>query len=137
MIKVENLESLDRSLTYLGNRIRMAWDGQKPIEVLFREWKDPHTRSQQALYRIWCREIGAAINRHEDDVHDLLRYRFLGTITLEIDGDEIIRLPSTNSLGKQDMSEYMGKVEAQATEWGIMLSMPADNEYVKYREAAQ
>lgn len=136
MIKIEKLDDVNQACIFLTNRIKNTWDGSKPIEVLFRQWKDPHTRSQQGLYRVWCREMGKVFGHTEDDMHDLLRYKMIGKEVVTIGGEEIWRLPSTNKLGKQAMSEYMHKVEVWALEMGVQLPMPADNEYMKYREAS-
>jgi hypothetical protein len=136
MIKVEKPEGVEQACRFLSNRINQVWDGKEPIEVLFRVWKNPHTRSQQALYRIWCREMGKAFGHSEDDMHDLMRYKFLGNVCVTIGTEEVWRLPSTNSLSKQEMSEYMNKVEVWALERGVQVPIPADNEYATYREAA-
>lgn len=137
MIKVDSFAALDEAIARLRIMIACQWrDEKQPIELLFRKWSDTRTRSQNALYRVWCRFIGDTTGRDEDDVHDLLRYKFLGNEPVNIAGETIWRLRSTTKLEKPEMSEYMLQIEVWATELGIQLPMPADNEYMKYREAA-
>lgn len=139
MIKVEKCSqrALQSACVALRKMIGAQWNGEQPIELLWRPWSDRRSRSQNALYRVWCRYIGDKVGRDEDDVHDLLRYRFLGHEPLEIAGEVIPRLVSTTTLTREEMSAYMLKVEVWAEDLGIHLPMPEDNDYMAYREAAR
>jgi hypothetical protein len=136
MIKVDDIAKIDDRLSALRQSVVTNWHGD-PIELSWRKWRDHHSRSQQALYRIWCRHLGKVFGYDEDDVHDLLRYKFLGHEPLEIGGEVVPRLVSTTSLRKPEMCEYMMQVEVWTLDLGIQLPMPEDNEYMKYREAAR
>jgi hypothetical protein len=74
----------------------------------------------------------------KDDMHDLMVYKFLGTKDREIGNTKIqAQLRKTSDLKKHEMSEFMHKVEQWNTSNGLYLTIPAENEYMKYREARQ
>ena len=121
-----------------------AFSTSKRMRVEFREAENIST-SQRGLYRVWLRALETHFQKlgrkeTDEDFHDLMRYKFLGTEDLIVGKTKImgqLRSTAEGKLGKQEMSEYMAKVEAWALECGVMLPMPADNDYLKYREANQ
>ena len=137
MVICHDKERVDLALKQLGNQIRLKWDGDKPIEISYRKQMPAITRSQQNLMWRWYTEIGKVVGKTKDEMHDLLRYKFFGTETVTILDEEITRLPSTTGKSRGEIAQYMLNIEVWATDLGIMLPMPEDNEYMKYREAAQ
>jgi hypothetical protein len=137
MIRVTDKDRLSEAMLTFAHHVQTYWDGKAPIVLLWKPWEDRRSLSQNSLYRVWCRTIGEAVGRSEADVHDLLRYKFLGSEEVEIGRDKIVRLISTTRLTKSGMGEYMNRIEAWALDLGVMLPMPEDNEYMEYREARQ
>lgn len=142
-LRVDNADQIEQRVAVLSNRLRAIWAFESaPAEITVRQYQDKRTRSQNNLYWRWlgvlAQELSSSAAAHsKDDMHDLMRHKFLGYEDVQI-GDELVsRLTSTTQLQKQEMSEYMQKVEAWATDMGVLLPIPADNEYAKYREAAQ
>jgi len=130
-------------LGVIENRLHAMWDFTAAAAVVtVKPYVDRRTRAQNNLYWRWlgilARDLSSPVARHtKDDMHDMLRHKYLGYEDVQI-GDELVsRLISTTRLQKQEMSEYMQKVEAWSTDMGVILPVPADNEYAKYREAAQ
>lgn len=137
MIICHDKDKLSMAMVQLANRVNVTWDGEEPIELLFRKYANPITRSQQNLMWRWYGEIGKAVGKTKDEMHDLLRYKFFGTETVEILDEEITRLPSTTKKSRGEIAAYMMQIEVWALGLGIMLPMPEDNEYLRYRESAQ
>jgi len=136
MIVVRKPENLKESLEFFRKRIALQWTGENPIELSFKAHRPQYTRSQQNLYRRWCRDLGRALGQPEDTMHDLLRYKFLGSEEVIVGEESFTRLVSTTKLNRLAMSEYMHKVEVWAMDLGVHLLIPGENEYAQYREAA-
>ena len=141
-IRVDSKAQLEDRLTLLGNRIRSSWDEGHPLALTCKEWREARSTNQNNLYWQWVTDIAKDFTERgspqtKDDIHDALRYKFLGVETHQIGDEKIRRLPSTTRLDKGRMAEYMNKVEAWAFDHGVLLLVPADNEYKSYREASQ
>ena len=113
------------------------------------------TLSQNALYWIWVRQItqfwnetvppesrvcietGEIIDFDEDYTHARLRKRFLGEDNpITVGGITIAgQLKSTAKLTKHEMMDYMTQIEVYAANAGIELTMPADSQYWKLKQA--
>lgn len=132
---------IDTRLETLGTRLNFAWDFKTaPCHVTVKPYQNRITRAQQNLYWRWLGILaeglsGPLAKYGKDDFHDLMRHKFLGTEELLIGGEVITRLPSTTKLDRLAMARYMDQIEAWATDMGILLPIPADNEYAKFREA--
>ena len=71
-------------------------------------------------------------------MHDLMRHKFLWYVEEEVCGETLRpQLVSTTAIGRDIMADYMHRVECWAADMGVLLPVPADNEYAKYREAMQ
>jgi hypothetical protein len=131
-------------MAHLATRLGSFWNfDQHELMVTYEIYRDPRTRSQNNLYWKWLDEMANFYSTREqgfskDDMHDLMRYQFLGCEDKVI-GNTVIsdQLKSTSSLKKDEMSQYMHKIEQWNVDKGLYLTIPAENEYMKYREAAQ
>ena len=143
-IKISDPERLEDQLLRLAQRLRGFWNfDQHPLMISYEPYKDPRTRSQNNLYWLWLEEMAhfyttPTSHFSKDDMHDLMRHKFLGYEDRKIGLTEIThQLISTTTLKKHDMSEYMHQIEAWNIDNGLRVTIPADNEYMKYREARQ
>ena len=127
------------------NRIPAFWNWENKLVLKWEQWTEPRSRAQLGLYREWLRDMASFFSTADtkfcdDDMHDLMRHKFLGYEDRMI-GNTLVKsqLKSTanGKIGKTDMSEYMTKIDIWATEMGCYLPRPGDNEYTKYREARQ
>lgn len=142
-IRVDSPDVLMSRMENLATRINAFWNWEHPLMVYYEQYKDPRTRSQNNLYWMWLEEMANYYSTRnqqhtKDDMHDLMRHKFLG-YNDKLIGNTWIRgqLVSTTDLKKDGMSEYMHKIEQWNTDNGLLLTIPAENEYMKYREARQ
>jgi hypothetical protein len=136
-------EQFEEEAPKMVARIASFWDWSHKLVLKYEQWSEPRSRSQLALYRIWLRQMASFFSTKEakysdDDMHDLMRHKFLGYEDRRIGNTEIklqLRSTANGRISKQEMSEYMTKVDIWAAELGCYLPRPEDNEYTKYREA--
>lgn len=129
---------------WLGS-INAFWNWDHRLELRYQIAEDPRSKAQLKLYRVWLRHLAEYFSNatrqfSEDDMHDLMRHKFLGYETRVIGETEIVnQLKSTadGKIAKHVMSEFMFQVDQWATEMGCYLPHPEDNEYTKYRQARQ
>lgn len=102
----------------------------KPIVVTIEPYKKKRSLSQNAL--LWKRhtEITNAISEYTgysaEDVHEILKQKFLQPTILEING-QIVKRYSSKNLTTAEMTKFMDQIEAFAqTELGIILTNPED-----------
>lgn len=111
------------------------------------EWSAGSNRSisQNGLYWMWMADLAMSFNRRakddsewsKDDMHDLMRHKFLGYENKTIGSTELQPLlKSTTKLDKGEMHHYMTQIDVWAQEVGVYLPHPDDSEYMKL-EAAQ
>lgn len=60
--------------------------------------------------------ISKHVGHDEDEIHDFMKEKFLGTRLIEIAGERARVSPSTRKLKVKDFSAYMEKVESWAIE---------------------
>ena len=71
----------------------------------------------------------------KDDMHDLMRHKFLGYESKTIGKTELKDiLRSTTKLDKGEMHHYMTQIDVWGTEVGVYLPHPEDSEYMKLME---
>ncbi len=137
----DNTESGIEQFTYWLREFSSKFSGADRLRA---EVKEADTRStdQNSLYFLWLDTLAKNFTKRgrpvsKDDMHDLMRHKFLGYEQKTIGQTKLNdQLKSTTKLNKSEMSEYMTKIEAWAIDCNVLLPIPADNEYQKYREAA-
>ncbi len=89
-------------------------------EVEVREYRKKRTNNANSRY--WVAVV-TPIARHTgyepEEMHEILKYKFLGMETVEIGGKEIQKLRSTRKLTTQQFADYMLQCEA----WGAGLGV--------------
>ena len=108
------------------------------------EWSAGSNRSisQNGLYWMWMGQLAESFNSRskdanfsKDDMHDLMRHKFLGYESKTIGKTELKDiLRSTTKLLKGEMHHYMTQVDVWASEVGVFLQHPEDSEYMKLQE---
>ena len=108
------------------------------------EWSAGSNRSisQNGLYWMWMGQLAESFNARskdgqwsKDDMHDLMRHKFLGYESKTIGKTELKDiLRSTTKLQKGEMHHYMTQIDAWAVEVGVFLTHPEDSEYMKLME---
>ena len=98
-------------------------DLSKPWAVTIEPYKEKRTLNQNALYWKWVGIIAQDTGNDPDAVHEALKQRFLIPVEITFMGDKI-PYRSTARLNTGEMSNYMDRVHALASEMGIVLPLP-------------
>lgn len=135
--KVNSPDELNSRLDQLAIWLRRQWDWECPVVLEPKPYRDPRSLSQNALFHKWCRELSDHFTARGTEVDaesmkEMLKYKFLGTEDLVINRTVIPgQLRKTSKLTKGEMTDFMDKVYAWAADHGVMLTNPADSEYMK------
>jgi len=107
-----------QNLPFLVKKLE-ALDFSKKWKIVLTENKNVRTNDQND--RLWAmyKAIGDYLGYSQDEIHKMMKFKFLRTE--RIINDEVFEvLKSTTSLSIEDMTDYMGKIEAwSATEIGF------------------
>jgi hypothetical protein len=134
-VKLENLKTLPEQLSRLEARLKLTWDGSYPLSLKVTQWTQKRSTSQNSLYWLWIDQLEKHVGHTKDDLHDLVKYKFLGSEEVTVGSETMVRLRSTTKLDKHAMYSFMSQVEAWALSLDLYLLIPADNDYAKMREA--
>lgn len=146
--KIDRPEKVKKVLDNLAINLIDNWDFTNPVQVLFKEYKNPRSLSQNALLHVWFGEIAKAMKLKgftyvqdnqthylsADDVKLMLKHKFLGVKDV-VRGKLVIKdqLVQTSSLDKGEMMHFLNDVYGWAFDRGIQLNTPEDSEYMKLR----
>lgn len=98
-------------------------------EVDIREYRK--RRSDGSNRRYWAAVVTPIANHigyEPEECHEILKYKFLGMETVEINGKEVQKLRSTRKLNTQQFADYMVQCEA----WGAELGVNFGGDYGSY-----
>lgn len=115
---------------YLGNndvmmRLISYLNSMKfPLDVRIRQAKKKRSLPQNNLYWAWLTEFAPHTGYTEEQLHIILRKRFLGEHILTFKGEQYLLTKSTTELTTKEFSEYMDKVHNLAETMGVMLYYP-------------
>lgn len=110
------------------------------------EWKEKRSLSQNSLSHVWYKEISDYLIKHgrshatEAWVKRNLKRTYLGCEEVEytdfVTGTKTVVMEPkhTSDLDTGAMHFYMSQVEAWASQFGLILSNPADGEYFKLKQ---
>ena len=116
-----------------------SWDYSAPLAIQPRKYTNPRSLSQNALLHKWFGEIAdhfesKGVDINADKAKSLMKLKFLGTEDIVIRNTTIPnQLKSTSKLDKGEMMRFMDQVSDWASDHGVVLSMPADSEYMRLR----
>lgn len=98
------------------------------FEVIFRKEKKARSLNQNAyMWGVVYKLIADFTGENEDDIHEILKKKFLGESTIMIGGIEEIIGRSTTKLSTVEFEEYLTKVRAWANE-KLEVFIPLPNE---------
>jgi len=112
-----------------------------PICIHVERYSPKRSTSANALYWQWLTVMAKHFSKKgqtftKDDMHDLMRHRFLGYENRVIGKTELKpQLKSSASLSTREMCEYMTKIDAWAADNGCLLPRPEDNDYSEWQRA--
>lgn len=95
-------------------------DGRRAWAVEIKPWQPKRSHDQNAKYWAIVEEIARQTGHHKDEIHDILKVKFLQTKTVNIFGIEREVVPDSRNLSASQFSEYIDQVQAwAATDLGI------------------
>ena len=97
-------------------------DPDKFYDVEVAEHKDSRSIQQNKLYWSLITEMSSYLGHTTDEVHDLMRYKFLSYKEL-VGNEEITRVPSTTGLKIKSFNEYYDQVSQFAYSLGFRLDL--------------
>lgn len=104
-------------------------DISKPLEVTIKPYKKNRTNSQNNLMWMWLPDIAKHFGYTVEELHEVLKVRFLGIESRMVDKQVLIQPISTTSLTTKQMAEYLTKIEVLAQANDIILRIPDDYKY--------
>ena len=105
----------------------LALDLSKPWDMTVKPHKSSRSLDQNALYWSWLGVIAGDTGYTADDIHEVCKQKFLPPHFVDIGGEVTETRRTTTKLKVDEMSAYMGQVEAWAvSELGIILPHPGD-----------
>ena len=126
---------------------RAQQEAPKGLEITVTPLDSRRSLSQNALIYCLFDQFAKAMNKRlvaaDGDfrwtaglVHDMSLAALKGvTETVLPDGRRITRYPKTSSMTKGEMADFIDRFRQWASELGIVLRIPADSEYMRYKEA--
>jgi hypothetical protein len=92
--------------------------------------------SQNGLFHDWCGQAATRFGQSDEKMKILLKHKFLGYEDIKIGNTEIKpQLRHTSELDPGEMNHFMTQVEEWCSSNNCLLTIPADSQYMKLREA--
>ena len=102
-------------------------DDKAVIEI--KQDKDNRSTKQNRLYWEWINVLGTETGYTKDEMHTILRDKFLGYNEVTTKTEVIKELRSTTKLKVGEMKDYLEQIDIFASEYGIVLMRPDDLYY--------
>lgn len=130
----------EAELKYMAEHIRQKITAG-PIQCDLKKWKEKRSLSSNSLYWVWLEKMAKHFSKEEsmftkDDIHDLMRHKFLGYTEERRIGRTIIP-PQLKSTAKENSTEffrYMQQIDAFSADHGCLLPRPEDDAYSQWYE---
>ncbi|MEG0889737.1 MAG: hypothetical protein RSH25_14835 [Bacteroides sp.] len=127
LTKKDGVVALSKPFDFMCSQLR---NGRYRLKI--ERYTEPRTLSQNALMWLWFACIEQETGTDKQDIHDHYCSRFLRR-TAVINGVEEVVSGSTSKLNTLQMTDFLKKVQADAaTEFGIMVPLPADQFYSEF-----
>lgn len=95
-----------------------------PIDVVWEPYKPKRSTLANRYYWEILSQAGDQSGHTKDELHALMRWKFLGANLTEVMGNTMNLLPSTTDLNTKEFSEYVKQVETYILESGFIISAP-------------
>jgi hypothetical protein len=137
---VSSKQQLQERIKYFAQWLETHWDWQYAVQWKVTRYVPKRSLSQNALFHMWIREMWEVFvekdpNLTEEQMKKIIKYKFLG-LADEVIGKTLIpmQLPSTSDLTTGEMMFFMDQVQDWAMDHGVMLTCPADSEFMKLKQ---
>lgn len=146
---IKDKQDIDKRIKTFTDFLKIDWDWNKQICWKVEAYTPRRSLSQNALFHVWVREICVFLIERkkveqpkrmkdfEEDIKELLCYKFLGTRDKKV-GNTVIpgQVVGTSTLDTGEMNFFMNQVQDWALDLGIHVSHPQDSEYMKMQRAS-
>ena len=127
--KVESPEEVHR---WLDGALALMPNGERVLTLA--KPRERRSLNQNAIFWLWMRCIEEETGQSKDDAHDWFCKKFLRR-TVTFNGREETVVGGTSSLTREQMSEFLDRVQAEAaSELGIRLPSPDDEAWAAFEE---
>lgn len=136
---IRDRRQIKERVAFFERWLDQEWDFTHPVTWEVKIYRDKRTRSQNALFHAWCRELAEQFTAKnyeidEEQMKMILKNRFLGTQDVVIHNTVIPgQLKETSKLQPGEMMRFLDQVWDWAADHGVVLEIPADSEYMKLR----
>lgn len=93
-----------------------AWLAKIPVdemmELSLKPYKPTRSQKQNARYWLLIEKISQHTGHDKDELHEMMKARFLGTFEKELAGETITAIRSSAKLKVKEFAEYSEKVES-------------------------
>ena len=96
------------------------------MQVEIKPYVAKRSLDQNALYHMWLTVIADYTGYTKDEMHDVMRARYLPLNFRVVDGIKLNELTSTTKLTTKQFGDYMREIEAFAVENDIKLPYPEE-----------
>jgi len=112
----------------------MGLDLSQMYEVIVQPFKDSRSKAQNRLYWKWIPYLSDSCGNTNNQMHRILKAKFIGVDREVVDGVNIIELRSSKKLKVKEFANYLREVEALALEYNVTLPHPEDYHYAMMTE---
>lgn len=112
----------------------MDLDISKLYEVIVQPFKDSRSKAQNRLYWMFIPYLADFCGYTNNQMHRVLKVKFIGVDKETIDGVEIVEPKSSKKLKVKEFANYLREVEALALEYNVTLPHPDDYNFAMMRE---
>jgi hypothetical protein len=107
------------------DRLKKSLESSKwPLIINVKQPKKKRSLDQNALYWSWINILAPHAGYSAEDLHDVLKVKFLGTKEITFRGEPILIAKSTTGLTTKEFTEYLDKVYALGGVLGVSLPSP-------------
>ena len=82
----------------------------KDVEIRIRERSANRSREQNSLYWKWIDIMSKEIGYSKQEMHELIKYKFLKRNTIDDNGSEEVLVKSTTTLTSKEFSRFMNDI---------------------------
>ena len=136
---VKNKDELRERIKYFTQWLETHWDWDYAVQWKPAKYVPKRSLSQNALFHLWCREMWQVFvekdpSLTEEKMKKLMKYKFLGCAD-EVVSKTVIpaQLRETSGLDRGEMMHFMDQVQDWAMDHGVMLTCPADSEFMQLK----
>lgn len=109
---------------------------KRPMMIEIKEYRKNRSNAQNRTYWMWVHIIAEHYGYEDEELHEALKSRLLGTEGRNVFGESVLVTKSTRKLTTAEFADYLGKIEILADELQIRLPKPDDYRFAMMLDAA-